>query len=119
MAAAVVQQELLPLQAPPRPVHLREGPSRFLALLGASLVVFSVAVEPPVHAWFGLAGLLLWLMGMARLLLFGQIGRLLFPAYPAALAAATAKLAVEKVKRLLQFGPQEPALAPEPAPAPA
>ncbi|KAF8727473.1 hypothetical protein HU200_019081 [Digitaria exilis] len=110
MAAAVVQQELLPFQAAPRQVHLREGPSRFIALLGASLVVFSVAVEPPVHAWFGLVGFLLWLMWMARLLLFGQIGRL-FPAYTAALAAATAKLAVQKVKRLF-FGPQEPAPAP-------
>ncbi|CAN6336886.1 unnamed protein product [Urochloa humidicola] len=103
----------LPLQVP-----RREG---FLALIGASLVVLSLVVKPPVHAWCALAGFLLWLMGMARLLLFGRIElQVQRPVSPAALAAATAKLAVGKVKCLF-FGRQAPAPppAPEPAAAPA
>ncbi|RCV16657.1 hypothetical protein SEVIR_3G158800v4 [Setaria viridis] len=102
---AAVQE--LPLQVPrPIPNPRREGPSCFLALLGASLVVLFVVVKPPVHAGCALAGFLVWLMGMARLLLFGQIGRQR-QVYPAALAAATAKLAVENF-----FGHQPPPESP-------
>ena len=112
MAVAGVQEEL-PLQVP-----RREGPSAgFLALLGASVVVFSVAVvKPPVRAGFGLAGFLLWLLGVARLLLFGQIARRQRPVSPAALAAATARLAADKLKHLF-FHRQAP--TPERAATPA
>ncbi|KAL6609537.1 hypothetical protein ACP70R_039506 [Stipagrostis hirtigluma subsp. patula] len=55
-----------------------------LVLIGASVVVLSVAGEPPVHAGYALAGFLLWLLGAARLLPFGKTG---------ALAAAAAHLA--------------------------
>jgi hypothetical protein len=77
--------------------------------------VLSVVVRPPVHAGCALAGFLLWLLGIPRLLLFGRIGFGL-PMSPAELAAATAKLAVQKVKRLF-FGRQVPPPPPEPAAA--
>jgi hypothetical protein len=55
----------------------REGAYRFLALLGASAVVFSVAgnpTNPPVTnaAWCALVGFLMWLLGVARLLMFAH-----------------------------------------------
>ncbi|CAO2038626.1 unnamed protein product [Urochloa humidicola] len=100
-------------------VPRREGPSGFLALIGASLVVLSLVVKPPVRAGCGLAGFLLWFLWAARLLPFGPIGRQC-PVSPAALAATTAKLAVEKTKHLF-FGRQAPppASEPEPTAAPA
>ncbi|CAL4909448.1 unnamed protein product [Urochloa decumbens] len=100
----------LPLQVPP-PIPRGEGPSGLIALIGASLVVLSLVVKPPVHAGCALAGFVLWLIGMARLLLFGRI-ELQRPVSPAALAAATAKLAAGKVKHLF-FGRQAPPPAPE------
>ncbi|KAL6618833.1 hypothetical protein ACP70R_033972 [Stipagrostis hirtigluma subsp. patula] len=69
----------LPLQLP-----RRDAPYYFVALVGASVVVFFVAGEPPVHPGYALAGFLLWLLGAARLLLLGQLG---------ARAAAAANLA--------------------------
>ncbi|CAN6332178.1 unnamed protein product [Urochloa humidicola] len=104
---AGVQVQELPLRVPP-PIPRREGPSRFLALIGASLVVFSVVVKPPVHAGLALAGFVLWLLGSARLLLFGQAGRQRPAVFPGALEAATA--------RFFFFPRQAP--APEPAAAP-
>ncbi|CAL5096135.1 unnamed protein product [Urochloa decumbens] len=98
-------------------VPRREGPSGFLALIGVSLVVLSLVVKPPVQAGCGLAGFLLWLLWAARLLLFGPIGRQC-PVSPAALAATTANLAVEKAKCLF-FGRQAPPPESEPAAAPA
>ncbi|KAL6618836.1 hypothetical protein ACP70R_033975 [Stipagrostis hirtigluma subsp. patula] len=89
---AGVQVQDLPLQ-PPRPILRRDTPCRLLALLlGASAVVSSVAGEPSaVHAGFALPGFLLWLLGVARLLLFGQIGQ--HPMCPGALAANIARRA--------------------------
>ncbi|KAL6609529.1 hypothetical protein ACP70R_039498 [Stipagrostis hirtigluma subsp. patula] len=69
----------LPLQVP-----RRDAPYHFVALIGASVVVLSVAGEPPVHPGYALAGFLLWLIGAARLLQSGHMG---------ALAAAAANLA--------------------------
>ncbi|CAN6327374.1 unnamed protein product [Urochloa humidicola] len=83
---AGVQVQELSLRVPP-PIPHREGPSRFLALVGASLVVFSVVVKPPVHAVLALAGFLLWLLGSACLLLFGQVGRPRPVVFPGALEA--------------------------------
>lgn len=84
MAAA--HQEL-PLQHQ-RSILGRQGSYHFLALLGASMVVFSVVGDPPVHAGFALAGFLIWLLGLARLLLFGQVGQ--HPSFPGELESATA-----------------------------
>ncbi|RCV16659.1 hypothetical protein SETIT_3G156000v2 [Setaria italica] len=86
-----------------------------IMLLGASaVVVFSVAGEAPVHAGFALAGFLLWLLGVARLLLLGRIGDgLRRPLFMGALVPAAANLAVDKLKHFV-FGRQDPA---EPAPA--
>ncbi|KAL6609532.1 hypothetical protein ACP70R_039501 [Stipagrostis hirtigluma subsp. patula] len=69
----------LPLQLP-----RRDAPYHFVALIGASVVVLSVAGEPLVHPGYALAGVLLWLIGAARMLQSGQMG---------ALAAAAANLA--------------------------
>ncbi|CAN6336887.1 unnamed protein product [Urochloa humidicola] len=87
----------------------RCGPYHFVALLGASLLVLSVSGEPPVHAGCAIFGFLLWLLGVARLLLFGPIG-LQRPVFrgPGALEGATA------TARL--FFPRQ---APEPEPQPA
>ncbi|KAL6609533.1 hypothetical protein ACP70R_039502 [Stipagrostis hirtigluma subsp. patula] len=77
---------------PPRPMLRRDAPCHFTALLGASVVALSVAGERPVHAGCALAGLLLWLVGVARLLLqLRQAGQ--HPLFPGALAAAAACLA--------------------------
>ncbi|TVT98793.1 hypothetical protein EJB05_55882, partial [Eragrostis curvula] len=77
----------LPLQLR-RPVLDRPGTHRFLALLGASMVVLFVVSTPPVHAGYALAGFLVWLLGMARLLLFGQIRQR--PPFPGELESTTA-----------------------------
>ncbi|OEL22394.1 hypothetical protein BAE44_0016588 [Dichanthelium oligosanthes] len=77
------------------------GPYHLLMLLGASAVVLSVVGEPPVHPGFALAGFLLWILGVSRLLLFGQIG--LRPLSTGALVAAAANLAVERRKHFV-FG---------------
>ncbi|CAL4931880.1 unnamed protein product [Urochloa decumbens] len=104
---ASVQVQELPLRVPP-PIPRRQGPSRFLALLGASLLVLSLVVKPPVHAGLALAGFLLWLLWAARLLLSGQVGRQR-PVFQGALEAATARFFLAR---------QAPAPAPEPAAAP-
>nr|TKW26018.1 hypothetical protein SEVIR_3G158833v2 [Setaria viridis] len=75
----------------PRPM----SPCHFLALLGASVVLFSVAGEPSgVHAEFALAGFLLWLLGVAHL----QFGHRL-PGAPA--IAATSPAVEEELKNLV------------------
>ncbi|KAL6609545.1 hypothetical protein ACP70R_039514 [Stipagrostis hirtigluma subsp. patula] len=73
-----------------------------LMLLGASVVVFAVAGEPSVDAGHALAGFLLWLLGVARLLLFGQIGQR--PLFPGRLEATTANLARRGAPLLLLIG---------------
>ncbi|KAL6609542.1 hypothetical protein ACP70R_039511 [Stipagrostis hirtigluma subsp. patula] len=100
---AGVQVQDLPLR-PPRPILRADNPCRFLALLlGASAVVTSVAGEPStVHAVFALAGFLLWLLGVARLLLFGQIGQ--HPMSPGALAANIARRAAPYHHLLMLLG---------------
>ncbi|BAH93243.1 Os05g0552000 [Oryza sativa Japonica Group] len=97
----------LPAAAPmPRGAHALYG---LLALLGASVVVWSVAGKPPAaHAGHALAGFLLWLLGMIALLLSPYAAQPLFP------VATTANLAVEKLKHRFS-NPRTPAQAQAPA----
>ncbi|OEL35078.1 hypothetical protein BAE44_0003903 [Dichanthelium oligosanthes] len=97
------------------PLQQREETAGTLALLGASVVVFSVVGNPPppINAWCALAGFLVWLLGVARLLLLGQVGPR--PLLTGALVAAAdaANLAAGKLKSfLLGGGGPEPATTP-------
>ncbi|TVT98790.1 hypothetical protein EJB05_55879, partial [Eragrostis curvula] len=94
-------QELVP------PVPRRDGRYHFLALLGASVVVLSAVGKPPVHAGYALAGFLLWLVGVARIFLFVQIGQQLPLFFPKLFGAAAANLAADKLMQFI-FGRHDP-----------
>ena len=92
----------------PAPYHLP------LMLLGASVVLFSaVGISKPsaVHAGCTFTGLLLWVLGVARLLLFATNTRLPLPggAPTAAARAANSAAVGEKPKKHCSIlGRQDP-----------